>query len=539
MAPPNEKAPDLDRQKIERFLAASGIAFDAAEIRPTLKCPLTACSGRAILNRDTDTVSCLDCGCVLDIFDIVLLLHGADNETAARRIINQVCDGSTGEKEPKKKARKKKAQPPAREGWETALSLGKEGEPLATDSNLYEIFLNHPNWTGALGLNARSLEIVALRDTPIELKAGEKFRDHHGYQAASWCYSAMGIPRVKAMSAMSAMISAAHKHPFDPVRDWLDGLEWDNTQRLDLWLPHLTGCDSTPYTRDAGAKTLIGAVARAYEPGAKVDTVLVLCGPQGTLKSTLLRELAVRPEWFTDHVPDVGSKDAALQLCGPWILEFAELDAITGKAESERVKRWLSQTVDRFRPPYARNVVDVPRRVVFTGTSNLFSFLRDETGGRRYLPIQIREIDINGMIKVREQLWAEARHRYLARETWWLEGDALNGALAEQEDRRVSDPWEAEITKWIDMQANLVYLTSREVLTTGLKVDVARQTKTDLDRVGRVFSSVLGWSRGKRRENGRVISVWYPPPKDGEQKVINLKAAPSDVDDQGRLGREY
>ena len=150
------------------------------------------------------------------------------------------------------------------------------------------------------------------------------------------------------------------------VRDYLDALCWDGVPRIERWTIPCLGAEDTELNRAFGALWMISAVARIYRPGVKADHMLILEGPQGVKKSTALKTLA-GGDWFTDELPEVGSKDAALHMQGVWIIEIAELDAI-GRAEVSRIKAFLTRTVDRFRPPYGRHTVEVPRQCVFAGT---------------------------------------------------------------------------------------------------------------------------------------------------------------------------
>jgi hypothetical protein len=161
-------------------------------------------------------------------------------------------------------------------------------------------------------------------------------------------------------------------------------LHWDGVERLDRWLSTYLGADDSDYSRAVGSRWLISAVARTFQPGAKADCCLILEGPQGIRKSTALRTIA--GEYFTDELADLGSKDAAMQTRGVWIIELSELDSLS-HAEVARIKAFMSRTTDRFRPPYGMRLVESPRQCVFAGTVNHGTYLRDETGGRRFWPI--------------------------------------------------------------------------------------------------------------------------------------------------------
>ena len=212
-----------------------------------------------------------------------------------------------------------------------------------------------------------------------------------------------------------------------PVRDYLTALVWDGISRLDSWLITYLDAEDTPLIRAIGSRWMISAVARIMQPGAKVDHMLILEGPQGGKKSSALKTLA-GAEWFTDELAEIGSKDAAQQMRGIWIIEIAELDAIS-RAEVSRIKAFLTRTTDRYRPPYERYVVEVPRQCVFAGSVNPETYLRDETGNRRFWPVRCGSIDIDALRHDRDQLWAEAVARYRQGAIWWLDEPELIAEL--------------------------------------------------------------------------------------------------------------
>jgi putative DNA primase/helicase len=136
---------------------------------------------------------------------------------------------------------------------------------------------------------------------------------------------------------------------YHPVVEWLDRLTWDSKSRIDTWLIDFCGVEDVHYARAVAAKWMIGAVARVFQPGAKVDTMLILEGAQGLRKSTALKTLA-GDEWFTDSLPDLSSKDAAIQTVGKWIIEIAELDTMN-RSETTTIKAYMSRATDTYRPP--------------------------------------------------------------------------------------------------------------------------------------------------------------------------------------------
>jgi putative DNA primase/helicase len=217
----------------------------------------------------------------------------------------------------------------------------------------------------------------------------------------------------------------------------------------------------------------------------------------------------------TDEIADLGSKDAAMQMRGKWIIELAELDSLS-RSDVSRVKAFMSRSADRFRPPYGRTIIEEGRQCVFGGSVNDDEYLKDPTGGRRWWPLKCGEsIDLDALTHDRDQLWAEAVTRYRLRERWYLDDPDLIDAAAEaQSDRYVADAWESPIEEWLkkhpvipetEVIANRV--TVAEVLHGALQLyDKAKWTKADQGRVAACLKR-LDWTRGR---NGRTRFYWRP-----------------------------
>jgi predicted P-loop ATPase len=427
--------------------------------------------------------------------------------------------------------------------WADCLETNEDGNPKATDGNLYQIFLNDPLWKGALGWNQRSLEVVALRDTPIGLHTGEILLDHHASQAASWLYSQWGMPGPGRAAVLTGACSAAREHTFDPVRDWLETLKWDGQKRAERWLWEAGGCPVDDYTIAVAEKFLIGAAARALRYGCKVDTVPVFCGPQGSLKSTMLRALMPNPEWFDDSFSpsEIGDKDTLLQIHGPWLIEIQELDGL-GKRESSTVKAFISRASDRFRQPYGRVTERHDRGCVFAGTVNPDAFLVDTTGNRRYWPVAFRRGNIKWIEDNRDQLWAEAVARFRAGDQWWLTDDLERLASAQQEAHRQEDPWEERVRKYIGEHPGKPICQGLllNALLDGAKSEDPKQGA----RIARILQILVreGWRReDHRRRIEERNAFWYVPPiaaVDGIEKIENEKQEDQE-ESQERLGRNW
>jgi len=371
-----------------------------------------------------------------------------------------------------------------------------EGRILPVLANAIAAFRHAPEWGGVLAFNEFGCGTVVLKPAPWGVVPKGEWTDHEDRLAAEWLQR-HGI-LVSVDVAGQAVQTTARDHPFHPVKAYLQGLRWDGVERLDRWLSSYLGVDDTVYSRAVGSRWLISAVARIFRPGVKADCCLILEGPQGIRKSTALRTVA--GEYFTDELADLGSKDAAMQTRGVWIIELSELDNLS-HAEVARIKAFMSRTTDRFRPPYGMRLVESPRQCVFAGTVNHGTYLRDETGGRRFWPVVCGRIDVEGLAGVRDQLWAEAKVRFESGCAWWLDTpDLVQLASDQQEERYEGDPWEEVIGPWLESRQTTAI---SEVLEKCLNKPQAQWTQTDKIRAARCLRA-QGWLRYRQRQGDRL-----------------------------------
>jgi hypothetical protein len=408
-------------------------------------------------------------------------------------------------------------EPPDPEQWNCVSYITTEKgvvRPLLANAEL----AFRKMWTGVLAYDNFSLSVTTLKDPPwFDLadaawpgsKPGEKWTDNDDRLAAIWLQRQEAI-YVSDEVAGKAIQTVAHDHRVHPVRAYLRGLIWDGTPRLNAWLSTYLGVAPSPYAAAVGARWPIAAVARIFRPGCKSDCCLILEGPQGGWKSTAIRTLA--DPWFTDEIAELGSKDAALQTRGVWVIELSELDAMAG-AEIARVKAFMSRSTDRFRPPYGRLPIDSSRQCIFAGTVNHSAYLKDETGGRRFWPVACGRINIEALARDRDQLWAEAVVRYRKGEPWWLDSSDLHQlATQEQADRYEGDAWDEIIAEWVkrpymrpDEVPFNVPLTSTsesvcipEILYHAIGKRPEHWTQADRNRVARSLRS-MGYERYRER----------------------------------------
>ncbi len=392
-------------------------------------------------------------------------------------------------------------------GWQTRLLRNDAGKMLACHENAALFMQNAPEWAGVIGFNEFTGGHYVRRQPPAPVTAvpGAELEDHFDTEVVRWLERRGML--VKPDLVRRVIDSVSRRNAFHPIRDYLDPLVWDGQSRIRTWLIDYCGVagsdsDSEQYVTSVGEKFLVSAVARVMEPGCKADHMLVLEGPQGIGKTTLVRILAGE-DWFTDQIADLGSKDASMQLRGVWIVELSELAAM-GRAELERQKVFISQQAERFRLPYGHRIVHVPRQCVFIGTTNSDTWLKDETGGRRFWPVRCGRIDLARLKADRDQLWAESVVRYRAGASWWLDdAEVIQQAVEEQRGRFLEDPWAGEAVKYAEEESILPMSAPRgsvsipEILTR-MGIDLAKRDQVAMNRVARCIKSA-GWERFRQR----------------------------------------
>ena len=364
-------------------------------------------------------------------------------------------------------------------------------DPLFVKALVYDGFKNVVEWRG-----------VPLTDadiTAIRLAMGRTYRI---------------TPSVALMAEM--LHYAAKQREFHPVRDYLVKLRWDGRHRLATMLKTYCAAPDTRLNAELGRRFMISAVARVMNPGCKVDTTLILAGPQGYFKSTFFRVLAGEG-WFCDTPIDMRNKDAYLALRGAWLYEMAELSSMRPR-DAETVKAFLAAQEDHFRPPYGREMVDAKRQCVFVGTTNETGFLNDPTGARRFWPVAVRApIRLDEVRAAREQLWAEAVEAWRRGERWWLEEDGDEELRDIHQDYESEDPWETLISEWIDSQPPGSEVTIGGVLTVALKIDIGQQNRSHEMRVAGLLVR-LGFKRRRITVRGKRGWVYDRP----SQRQVSL-----------------
>lgn len=319
--------------------------------------------------------------------------------------------------------------------WLNKLEYTESGKLRSTISNFLLIIENEPLLKGKIAFNEFSNRANVVGQLPWRKKDNlqdwcdtddsglrEFIEKYYGISSTAKCADALAL--------------SYEKHSFHPIKDYLNGLMWDEEKRIDTLFIDYLGAEDNSYVRTVARKILTAAVTRVMHPGCKFDNMPVLSGPQGLGKSTLIKKLGM--EWFSDSLTTVSGKEAYEQLQGVWVIEMGEMMA-TKKADIEATKHFLSKTEDIYRVAYGRRTSRFPRQCIFIGTTNDREFLRDKTGNRRFWPIDVgiqkpkKSVFIDMDDYEVSQIWAEAVELYKSGEKLYLSGEEEKEAQKQQD----------------------------------------------------------------------------------------------------------
>jgi len=412
--------------------------------------------------------------------------------------------------------------------WDRVLFHKRNGGYEECRENVFKVLQLHPDWQGVIGYDDFAAKIMKRKTTPFGSPVGE-WTPEDDDMLGLWLIENIGL-LIKSNEAIVRGVSmAAHKNRFHPLRMYLEGLKWDGVRRNHRWLRDAFNADCSGkdeeeqerrarYLELAGQIFLICMVKLAYEPGAHY--CLILEGLQGEGKSKALRILG--GQWFCDTpFAKVGDQNSYMAIQGAWLYEIAELDAFN-RSETTAIKAFMTQPIDRYREPYERRMRDRPRQTAFAGTTNNKEYLKDETGNRRFFPVECRSVNHVWLEQNRDQLFAEALH------------DWRNGALPypsrdderayffpEQQAREIGDPWAEKVYRYLyqDVDGMLVKkvttfdLLVKAVGVTADKIDGNRSMAT---RIGKIMTR-LEWGHG--RESYGARERFYTRPREQDQGV--------------------
>lgn len=336
--------------------------------------------------------------------------------------------------------------------WTSELTVNTKGEYENSANNLNIIFQFDPFLKNAFKLNTFDNKRYVTKTLPWrKIDDVEPLRDVDYSGVRNYIECIYGI--VSSQKVDDALALEIEKKKFHPIVEYIKSLQWDGVPRVNTLLIDYFGAEDNAYTRAAIRKMLCAAVTRVFHPGTKFDTALILVGPQATYKSTFVKKLG--KNWFSDTFTTVQGKESFEQIQGAWLVEIAELSGLK-KAEVETIKHYISKCEDSFRPAYGRTIETYKRQCVFFGTTNSKDFLRDPTGNRRFLPIDVRPEYATKNVAQElteeevDQVWAEAYEMYKQGESLYMTGEEDMLAKIEQHKHSEQDERKGIIEEYLN-----------------------------------------------------------------------------------------
>ena len=321
--------------------------------------------------------------------------------------------------------------------WKADLEYSKSGKLQCTIGNIILILENDPALRGHIVHDLFAGYDGIVGGLPWN-KNATQWTDTDDANLRVWLEKNYDITgKEKIADALTAVLT---RHSYHPIRDYLNGLTWDGTPRLERLIIDYIGAEDTELNRVMTRKHFTAAVTRVFKPGWKYDYCLVMTGPEGAGKSTLLNKMG--GQWFNDSITTTEGKEGMDQLRRAWIIEMGELASIK-RSDVESIKAYLSKRVDIYRAAYARRTAEHPRQCIFCGTTNEALFLKGDNGNRRFWIIAVdptlRKYTAwqDAIDRDRDQLWAEAVHYYKQGEKLYLD-DRLE-AQAKQRQAEYND----------------------------------------------------------------------------------------------------
>lgn len=342
-----------------------------------------------------------------------------------------------------------------------------------------------------------------LMRAPHGSTAWQKFKDGD-YTRLRRALTKGGFEEVGREIMRDAVVVIAEDAQFDSAQVWLKGVAaWDGVPRIEHFWSRYCKTADTAYTRACGNYTWSALAGRVLSPGCQVDMVPVLVGKQGTRKTSAVKAMAPSPETFVELSMDIHDVDLARKMRGKLVAELGELRGLAGK-DSDAIKQWITRSTEEWTPKYKEFGTSFARRMLMIGTTNRDEILVDDDGEeRRWLPMRVlAEIDVDGIIRDRDQLWAEGALLYQSNGVVFAEAEAL--AREVHADFRAHDLWHGAISRWLEEVEFGAEDGARkrregafkivEIMQGALNMDVKNLQRKDELRTGRILR-VMGFDK--------------------------------------------
>lgn len=311
-----------------------------------------------------------------------------------------------------------------------------------------------------------------------------------------------------------AVLAVAYENSFDSAILWINNLEWDGVPRIDGFMAQYMNSENTAYARAVSRYLWTALAGRTLVPGIKADMMPIFVSGQGTYKSSTIEALAPSPEYFCKINFNDSDDNLTRKMRGRLVAEVAELRGFLTK-DNETIKDFVSATHEMWVPKWKEHTSTFARRLVFIATTNQREIFNDETGNRRWLPIEVGTTAIEDVRRDRDQLWAEARELFMKVGICFKEAERL--ATNVHENYSVIDPWEQVIEEWLRTAQDLGgarplqkgYLTMPEIMQDALRIEAKNMKGIDGKRIAKILRG-RKFERTKKWMGEKSDWVWRP-----------------------------
>jgi len=383
--------------------------------------------------------------------------------------------------------------------------LDEEGR-IKPGSYNTELFVATPAETGMeVGFDTFQ-DCIMFKRSPDD--GWQRFSDEH-YQELMVKAENNGFSYSDKVRVRDAVFAVAKRNEFDSAQLWLNGLDWDGVPRVEDFFTNYFNVEPSPYAKAVSRYTWTALVARILVPGIQADMTPVLVGSQGLRKSSGVKAMSPSHEFFAELSFGDKEDELARKMRGTLVVELPELKGLKSR-DREHIKAWMTRRSEKWTPKYREFSISYDRRCLFIGTTNDSQFLdNDASGQRRWLPLDVGQVDVEGITKDCEQFWAEAMFMYRVDGIDYQEAEALAREIHGEYVQE--DPIEHAIYEWLDSYEALdgaeMVLTTAEIIKGALGVDATSNQHGMVIRASE-FIKKHGWRKTMRRVNGRSVKVW-------------------------------
>lgn len=381
-----------------------------------------------------------------------------------------------------------------------ALTRNARGEILATVDNLNKALRHEGMSMMRLGFDAFRDEVMFSRDQGANW---QPFKDTD-YVTLRVIMERRGFKPIGRELMRDVVAKVAEDNTFDTAQQWIGSLPaWDGVPRMGQFLQRYFGATDSDYTQAVGCYLWTALAGRVMEPGCQADMVPVLIGDQGIRKSTGVAAIAPAIEFFTEIGLGDKEDDLSRKMRATLVGEIGELRGLHSK-EVEHIKQFVTRRHEVWTPKFKEFKTTFPRRLVFIGTTNQGEFLADETGNRRWLPVEVHGVDVPGIERDRNQLWAEGLAMFMLDGIAWSDAERLGRHVHAK--HMITDPWEGTIQEWLDGQSAEFYKLN-DIAQFALNIDAKHIARREELRIGRILRG-MGYEKTVTRIGDKLGKAW-------------------------------